>query len=64
MKTYDNHGNLLNEQTVSRTDDGKTISTNTTYDTYTGRPLFQNISTRDSQGKVTTSNVQNGTILP
>jgi transposase len=64
MKTYDNKGNLLNEQNVIFSDDGKVTQTNTTYDTHTGRVAFQNVSERDSQGNVKTTNTLNGKIRP
>jgi hypothetical protein len=64
MKTYDNHGNLVSETNTSYTNDGKVINTQTMYNTYNGQPAFQNISIRDSQGKVTTTNVINGKLLP
>lgn len=34
MKSFDNHGNLVSENTTSYTSDGKVINTRTTYDTY------------------------------
>jgi hypothetical protein len=46
------------------TSDGKTVTTNTTYNGDNGRPISQNISVRDKQGKVTTTNVINGKLLP
>ncbi len=63
MKSYDDHGRLLNEMNTSVT--GNTvITTNTVYDTSTGRPLFQDISVRDGQGKVSVQHVINGKLLP
>jgi hypothetical protein len=64
VKSYDNHGNLLNEQNVTNTSDGRIIMTNTTYDTHTGRVAFQNVSERDSQGGVKTTNTMNGKLRP
>jgi hypothetical protein len=64
MKTYDNNGKLLNELTTAITKDGKAINVSTTYDTYSGRPAFQNISVRDTDGKVTVENIINGKLLP
>ena len=64
MKSYDNHGRLVSDINTSRTSDGKSITTNTVYNTDNGRPISQHISIRDSQGKVTTTNVINGKILP
>jgi hypothetical protein len=64
MKTYDNNGKLINEMNTAITSDGKTVTTNTTYNGNNGRPISQNISVRDKQGKVTTTNVINGKLLP
>jgi len=64
MKTYDNHGWLINEMNTAVNNDGKIISTNTTYSGDNGRPVYQNISVRDKSGKVTTTNVINGKLLP
>ena len=52
MKSFDNHGNLVSESNTSRTSDGKVITSNTIYNTDNGRPVAQNISVRDQQGKV------------
>ena len=64
MKSFDNNGKLVGEINHFRTADGKSVTTNTMYDTYTGRPANQNISIQESNGKVTTTNVINGKILP
>lgn len=64
MKTYDNNGKLVGEITRLRTADGKTVTTNTMYDTYSGRPVNQTISVQETNGKVTTTNVLNGKLLP
>ena len=64
MKTYDNRGNLLNQQSVLHTSDGRVITTNTTFDTHTGQVAFQNVSERDSRGTVKTTNVLNGKLRP
>ena len=47
---------------MSITQDGTVINTNTLYND--GRPVTQNISIRDNQGKVRTTNVIGGKILP
>jgi hypothetical protein len=60
MKSYDSHGNLVSKINTSYTNDGKAINTNTLYNTNNGQPTFQHISVRDSQGKVTTTNIING----
>jgi hypothetical protein len=64
MKTYDNHGKLVAEITHFRTGDGKAVTSNTMYNTNSGRPVNQNISVLESNGKVTTTTVINGKLLP
>jgi hypothetical protein len=64
MKTYDNHGKLVGEINHFRTADGTSITTNTQYNTNSGRPVSQNISVFDTNGKVTSTNVLNGKLLP
>ena len=64
MKTYDNHGKLIGEINHSRTADGTSITTNTQYNTNSGRPTNQNITVRESNGKVSVTNVLNGKLLP
>jgi hypothetical protein len=64
VKTYDNHGRLVGEITTIFTQDGKVITTNTIYNADNGQPIAQNISIRDSQGKVTTQNIIGGKLLP
>jgi hypothetical protein len=57
-----NKGEVVGEMNMSITEDGDVINTNTLYND--GRPVTQNISIRDSQGKVRTTNVIGGKILP
>lgn len=64
MKSYDNNGKLVGEINQFRTADGKSITTNTMYNTYTGQPVHQNISVTDTNGKVTVTNLLNGKLLP
>jgi hypothetical protein len=64
MKSYDNNGKLVAEINHSRTADGTSITTNTMYNTNNGRPVNQNITIRESNGKVTSTNVLNGKLLP
>jgi hypothetical protein len=64
MKTFDNNGKLVGEINRFRTADGKSVTTNTMYDSWSGRPVNQNISIVESNGKVTTTNVINGKLLP
>ena len=64
MRTYDNHGRLVGEINTTFTQDGKVITTNTTYNTNNGQRIAQHISIRDSQGRVTTKNTIGGKLLP
>jgi hypothetical protein len=64
MKSYDNHGKLVGEITHSRTVDGKSITTNTVYNTTNGQPASQNVTVRDTSGKVNVTNIVNGKLLP
>jgi hypothetical protein len=62
MLIRNNDGEVAGEMNVSITQDGTVIRTNTMYQN--GRPVTQNISVRDSQGSVRTTNVIGGKILP
>ncbi len=62
MITRDNFGNIVAETNIVRTNDGATITTNTMF--YNNRPIAQNISIRDSQGRVETKNLIGGKLLP
>ena len=62
MLIRNNDGAVAGEMNVSITQDGTVIRTNTMYQN--GRPVTQNISIRDSQGSVRTTNVVGGKILP
>jgi hypothetical protein len=62
MVTRDNQGNIIGEINTSRTSDGKTITTQTSY--LNGRVTSQNVTVRDSQGRVETTNILGGKILP
>jgi hypothetical protein len=64
MKTYDNNGKLVNEISHFRTADNRSVTTNTQYNTYNGQPTNQNITVFEPNGKVTTTNVINGKLLP
>jgi hypothetical protein len=50
MITRDNHGNITSEINISRTSDGRTITTQTSY--LNGQVVFQDVSVRDSLGHV------------
>jgi hypothetical protein len=62
MLIRNNKGEVVAEMNMSITEEGEVINTNTLYND--GRPVTQNISIRDSQGKVRTTNVIGGKILP
>jgi len=62
MLMCDNQGELVSEISTSVTDNGDRIITNTIY--HRGNPVIQNISVRDHQGKVGTTTVIGGKILP
>jgi hypothetical protein len=64
MKTYDGQGRLVGEINTTFTQDGQVITTNTIYNPNNGQAISQNISVRDSQGKVTTQNTFGGKLLP
>ena len=62
MKTYDNNGELIGETNTAITREGTVIRTNAVYQN--GRTVTQNITVRDTQGNVRTTNVIGGKILP
>ena len=62
MQTRNNQGEVIGEINTSFTDKGEKVVTNTIYNN--GRPVAQNISVRDNEGKVRTTNVIGGKILP
>ena len=62
MQIRNNWGELIGEINSGVTDKGERITTNTIY--YNGRPVVQNISVRDDQGKVRTATVFGSKILP
>ena len=62
MLIRNNKGEVVGEMNMSITQDGTVINTNTLYNN--GSPVSQNVSIRDSQGKVRTTNVIGGKILP
>ena len=65
MKTYDNSGKLVAEINHFRTGDGKSVTTNTMYNTNNGRVASQNVSVQDmSNGKVTSTTTLGGKLLP
>lgn len=62
MLIRNNKGEVIGEMNTSISQEGTVIKTNTLYNN--GRPVTQNISIRDKQGKVGTTNVIGGKILP
>ena len=64
MKTYDNQNRLVGEINTTFMQDGTVVTSNTVYDPQNGQAIAQNISIRDSRGKVTTQNIIGGRLLP
>ena len=62
MLIRNSKGLVVGEMNRSITQDGTVINTNTLYNDEC--PVTQNISIRDNQGKVRTTNVIGGKILP
>jgi hypothetical protein len=62
MLSFNNKGEKASEMNTTITQDGTVITTNTTYNN--GRPVAQNISVRNPEGKVHTTNALGGKILP
>lgn len=62
MQIRNNWGELIGEINTAFTGTGEVITTNTIY--HRGNTVVQNISVRDNQGKVRTTNVIGGKILP
>jgi hypothetical protein len=62
MIMHNNKGEVVAEINTAVTQDGTTVITNTMY--YGERVVSQNISVRDCQGHVKTTDVLGGKILP
>ena len=62
MLSRNNQGEVIGEINTSFTDKGEKIVTNTIYNN--GRPVAQNISVRNNEGEVRTTNIIGGKILP
>lgn len=62
MLIRNNQGEAVGEINHSVTQDGDHIVTNTLYDR--GTPVVQKISIRDNQGKIWTTNIIGGKVLP
>ena len=64
MKSFDNQGRLVGEINQFRTADGKSVVTNTQYNSYTGRVTSQTVTVAQPNGKVSTATTLNGKLLP
>jgi hypothetical protein len=65
MKSIDNNGKVVAEINHFRTGDGRSVTTNTTFNTHNGQVASQNISVQDSNtGKVSTTTTIGGKLLP
>lgn len=62
MKAFNNQGELTGEISTGLTDNGDRITTNTLYDR--GNPVMQNITIRQNDGSVHTTNIIGSKILP
>ena len=62
MVIRNNDGEIIGEMNTIFTREGTVIRTNTTHSN--GCPVIQNVTVRDSQGNVRTTNVIGGKILP
>jgi len=64
MKSLDNQGKLVGEINRFRTVDGKSITTNTQYNSYNGRVVSQTVTVAQPNGKVSTTTTIGGKLLP
>lgn len=64
MKAFDNSGKLVGEINHFRTVDGKSITTNTQYNSYNGRVTSQTVTVAQPNGKVSSTTTVNGKLLP
>jgi len=62
MQIFSNQGELTGEISTGLTDNGDRVTTNTLYDR--GNPVMQNITIRQSNGTVHTTNIIGRKILP
>ncbi len=62
MQIRNNGGEVIGEINSGLTDKGERVITNTIYDR--SNPVIQHISVRDNEGKVRTTNIIGGKILP
>jgi hypothetical protein len=64
MKSYDYNGKPVGEINYFRTTSGDSVTTNTQFNTYNGRPTSQTATVAQPNGKVSTTSVINGKLLP
>jgi hypothetical protein len=62
MLIHNNDGEIIGEMSTIFTREGTVIRTSTTHSS--GCPIVQNVTLRDPQGNVRTTNVIGGKILP
>ena len=62
MLIRNNNGEVIGELNTIFTQEGSVVRTNTTH--CSGCPIVQNITVRDTQGDVRTTNVIGGKLLP
>ena len=62
MLILNNKGEVIGEMNTIFTQEGSVVRTNTTHSS--GCPIVQNVTLRDNQGNVRTTNVIGGKILP
>ena len=62
MLIRNNDGEVIGEMNTIVTREGTVVRTNTTHSS--GCPIVQNITVRDNQGNVRTTNVIGGKLLP
>jgi hypothetical protein len=62
MLILNNKGEVIGEMNTIFTQEGSVVRTNTTHSS--GCPVVQNVTVRDTQGNVRTTNVIGGKILP
>jgi hypothetical protein len=64
VKAFDNTGKLVGEISHFRTNDGKSVTTNTMYNSNNGRPVSQTVTVAQPDGKVRTTTTLGGKLLP
>lgn len=62
MIVRDNQGKIIGQLEHFRDANGNTVDTNTMYSNE--RPVIQNITVRDNQGRTETKTILNGKLLP